>query len=286
MRKLYENRNWLYCKYVVEGLSSHKIGKLCGVRNTMILVWMKKFDIKSRTKSEAWERYYANGGKPPRGMLGKTHSEESNEKNRQSHLGKKQSEKDKEKQRQSMLKFYAENPDAIKRGKDHPMYGTKRSEKTKKSIGESRRGKPITETYSDPETYREKRKKKQKELWEDPGYREKQIRAIMKGNRFPKPNKAEKKLTEILDNNFPGEFKYVGNGDVIIGGKNPDFININEEKQIIELFGHFWHKKEDEPKRIDCFKKYGYRTLVIWESELKKIPELIDKLKSFIGFRI
>ena len=55
------------------------------------------------------------------------------------------------------------------------------------------------------------------------------------------------------------------------------------EDETIELYGHIWHKPEDEQKRIDHFQKFGYSTLVIWADELYKgrREDLITKLPSF-----
>lgn len=88
-----------------------------------------------------------------------------------------------------------------------------------------------------------------------------------------KKNKQEKILGIILNRIIPKEYKYVGQGDIWIERYNPDFININGQKKIIELFGEYWHKLPEYIKRdkrkIKIYKKYGYDTLVIWTKELK-----------------
>jgi very-short-patch-repair endonuclease/DNA-directed RNA polymerase subunit RPC12/RpoP len=94
-------------------------------------------------------------------------------------------------------------------------------------------------------------------------------------NRKTKPEIA---MEEILNSYYPKEWKYVGLGDVIIGGKCPDFVNINGKKQIIEVFGRYWHKPEDVDKRINTFTKYGYATLIFWEDEIN-IQSVTDKIK-------
>ena len=76
-------------------------------------------------------------------------------------------------------------------------------------------------------------------------------------------------------------FKYTGDGSIIIEGKMPDFININGQKKIIELFGNYWHKKEDEMIRMEYFNKYGYDTLIIWEDEIKNLEAVKTKLIAF-----
>ena len=96
-----------------------------------------------------------------------------------------------------------------------------------------------------------------------------------------KPNYSEINLMSLLDKMFPKEWKYVGNFKVWLGNKNPDFINVNGKKKLIELFGEKWHKPEDEQIRKKHFKKYGFNTLVIWAKELKDETKLKEKLMYF-----
>ena len=95
------------------------------------------------------------------------------------------------------------------------------------------------------------------------------------------PNKCEQKLQNILNLLFPSEYRFVGDGQVIIAGRNPDFINVNGKKKIIELFGDYWHRGQNPRTRIDTFKPFGFETLVIWESELKNLENLKLRLRSF-----
>ena len=92
-------------------------------------------------------------------------------------------------------------------------------------------------------------------------------------------NGQETVLDNLLNSNFPKEWKFVGDGQLIIGRKCPDFTNIGDKKALIELFGDFWHKGQDSQERIDHFKKYGYSCLVIWENELKDTESVISKVK-------
>jgi len=100
-----------------------------------------------------------------------------------------------------------------------------------------------------------------------------------------KPNKKEIILNNLLQNTFPFEWKYVGNGKIIIDRLNPDFINCNGKKLIIELFGDYWHSAKiahiTEEERRKRFAKYGFKMLVIWESELKNLNKVSSKIKDF-----
>ncbi len=133
-----------------------------------------------------------------------------------------------------------------------------------------------------------------KEKWRDPKYREKQLKTIFAGHNTS-PNKPERRVRNGLNKMFPGEYKFVGDGQVFIGGRSPDFINVNGQKKIIEMFGDFWHgekyrllafgdklsNKEHENQRIKHFAKYGFKTLIVWQKELKNIPKLKRKLLKF-----
>jgi len=122
----------------------------------------------------------------------------------------------------------------------------------------------------------EKNSKNIKRFWQTPEYVAKQMEA-----RGVKPNKPEKFLTKLFQKLFPNQWKYVGDGQFILAGKCPDFVNINGQKKIIELYGDYWHKDDNPQDRIDLFAKYGYQTLVIWEHELKDIKQLLGKLMGF-----
>ena len=130
----------------------------------------------------------------------------------------------------------------------------------------------------------EKIKKSLKHLWQNKKYRENTIKAQRKGMKV-KPNKPEKLLNKLLNNLFPKEYKFVGDGKIILGGFNPDFININGQKKIIELYGDYWHNRPDSKskhkRRINAYKKFGYKTLIIWEHELKKIDKTKQKIMEF-----
>lgn len=116
--------------------------------------------------------------------------------------------------------------------------------------------------------------------WQNPEYKDRVIRLQRLGRQI-KPNKLELQLQAILDELCPGKWAFVGDGQLIIGGKNPDFMNVNGTKEVIELFGDFWHQGEDPQDRINHFRQYGFRCLVIWESELNQLKELLNKIDNF-----
>jgi len=97
-----------------------------------------------------------------------------------------------------------------------------------------------------------------------------------------KPNYKEKLLDSILQIHFPNEFKFVGDGQIIINNKNPDFINCNGKKLIIELFGRKWHEQMEEIERMNIFNQYGFHTLIVWAEELNNQQKVIGKIRNFM----
>jgi G:T-mismatch repair DNA endonuclease (very short patch repair protein) len=191
--------------------------------------------------------------------------------------GHKHSKEAKLKMRQRRL----ENPSFYWLGKKRPevgeiirkrLEGIKLTEDHKKKISKTVIKKELWRYMNTDEAKKNSRLAKKK-LWENPIYRKKQIKLLMKRRLCKRPTKPERILIDLIKrNNLP--FSYVGNGKIIIEGFNPDFINNNGLKQIIEVNGDYWHNlpkviKRDE-RKIGVYKKYGYKTLTIWEDELKK----------------
>lgn len=143
--------------------------------------------------------------------------------------------------------------------------------------------KSAVERWQDPE-YREHQIEAQKRSWEDPEIVARRFAGFNK-----KPNKPEQRLIDIFSRRLP-QFQY--NGDfslgILLGGLIPDFINVNGKKEVIELFGDYFHSPEvigDDWKRSELgkvmlYNSLGYRCLVIWEYELNELSEdeLVEKV--------
>lgn len=96
------------------------------------------------------------------------------------------------------------------------------------------------------------------------------------------PTSLEKKMLALLERKYPGEWKYIGHGGVVIGGKIPDFVNCNGLKAVIEVAGRHWHEPEYEVRRACHFAKYGFKTLVVWEEELADEKAVLGKVRKFV----
>jgi len=119
-----------------------------------------------------------------------------------------------------------------------------------------------------------------KRRWQNPCYKEKTVKAIMKAI-CKSPNNSEQSLNMYLTKILPNEYQFVGNGQFILGGKCPDFINMNGQKKIIELYGEHWHDAHEEQERIEYFKHFGYSSLIIWTKELTELEKLRDTILKF-----
>jgi len=106
------------------------------------------------------------------------------------------------------------------------------------------------------------------------------------------PNKLEKLLITFLNKLYPNEYKFVGDGTLLVDGLCPDFVD-NSNTKIIELYGCYWHKCDKcgfgegralDRKRLRTYKKYGYETLIIWEHELKDLEKVKRKIKAYNGY--
>jgi len=96
-----------------------------------------------------------------------------------------------------------------------------------------------------------------------------------------RPTKPEIIISQLLEVVCPNQYKYTGDGAIIIGGKCPDFTNVNGKKKVIELFGNYWHKGENPQVKIDKYAEFGFDCLVIWEHELKNCNNVMVRIRDF-----
>ena len=171
------------------------------------------------------------------------------------------------------------------RGEQLPYYGKKLSQETKDKQSAKRKGTKLSAEHSLNIS------KGTKRAWDRLTPKEKAERMLPSLRGMNKrPNTIETKLDNLLQENFPNEWKYVGNGEIVIGELIPDFININGRKEVLELFGNYWHDpktttdwRRTELGRIMHFNSYGFRCLVIWENDLmSSSSEAIEDIKRFI----
>lgn len=97
--------------------------------------------------------------------------------------------------------------------------------------------------------------------------------------------KPEKELYNLLKD-IGYSYKWTGGGKGRVLSYVPDFMH-TRFKCIIEMYGTYWHKKNDssDRRRIREIRKEGYRVLVVWDFELKNKQKLEKKLRRFQNTR-
>jgi len=171
------------------------------------------------------------------------------------------------------------------------------SEETREKLSQANKGKQNTLGHKLTAEHIEKIRQNSKRAWQDPESKLGTVewfKKILAGTHL-RPNKPERLLINILESNLPGEFAY--NGDysqgVILNRMCPDFININGEKCVIEVFGEAFHDpekawkpiswKSTEQGRLELYGKVGFKCLIIWEKELKEPAKVLIKIRQFMS---
>lgn len=135
-----------------------------------------------------------------------------------------------------------------------------------------------------------KRTQKQKEIYKVSAkirYHNPEYLSNLRKSMNLKPNNKEKILINLFsEHKLP--YKFVGDWQFWVGDKNPDFISTDGQKKIIELFGDYWHKQkknipysQTEEGTRQIYSNLGFEVLIIWESEMKDLEEVLKKIKSF-----
>ena len=252
---VFVGRDMNYCSYGCGRAAEYffKNGKCCCEKYTAQCPAIRKINSEKNTGVN-------------NGMYDKKHSEETKKKIAKKSKEKIFSEEYREKLKQNMkgnqrrkgikhTKEYKERMSKIRKGV--PL-----SEKNKLGISKALKGRKFTKEW------RKKLSKTRKKKFKDPTFLKSFRESLQQ-----KPTKIEIIIHKIV---CCHNFIYVGDFKEWVGGKNPDFIN-KEDKKIIEVFGNYWHNKEDEYIRYKHFKKYGYRLLVIWENEIYNDIENVKK---------
>jgi len=110
-----------------------------------------------------------------------------------------------------------------------------------------------------------------REFWaslpEEEKARRTQVR--MNANRVNGPTELELWVNILLELLYPGLWDYNGLGDVniVVGGKVPDFVRRDGVKQVIDVFGDYWHDTKEERRRRIHFESYGFDCIILWEND-------------------
>jgi G:T-mismatch repair DNA endonuclease (very short patch repair protein) len=241
----------------------------------------KHHSLETRKKlSEAAHQTYLEGRTNPR--KGVHLSEETKKKLREANIGKHASEESRKKMSEAGLgkKKSIETRRKMSESAKHrsPEHLTKMSETRRKrwqdpeyreKVIKSLTGRQLSETHL----------KKIRELWQNSDY----IKRLQKS--LHSKTKPEKRVDMILQQLYPGEFKYNGRYDsgISVDGLIPDFVDVKGQNKAIDIHGSYWHKDEDMAARSERYAKHGYSLLIIWEDELKDGESIIRKIVEFVG---
>ena len=129
-----------------------------------------------------------------------------------------------------------------------------------------------------------------KKFWDNISEEEAKERVMKSFRKRVRPTYPEKILGEWLECHYPKEWQYNGNGNsgLVIGRKVPDFININGEKAVIEMFGEYWHNVDKFPDRMTedelvvYYSQWGFKCLVLWEKEVYSEEIMGNKIVNFV----
>ncbi len=119
--------------------------------------------------------------------------------------------------------------------------------------------------------------------WKNLDYKTMMLKKLRQTCAKVKPTKPERAVEEILMSLYPNEYIYTGNGSIVIANCIPDFVNVNGQKKVIEVFGNYWHslgkvgrtRQEEECFRKQKYAKYGFECLILWEDEIRNDKSVI-----------
>jgi len=143
------------------------------------------------------------------------------------------------------------------------------SEDTKKRISHSLKGHLVSlET-------RLKKSQTMKLYWVEPDFAKKVLHRRT-------PSGPEQMFTTLCKK-YDLPYQFVGNGELLIGRKNPDFVGTQDEHKLIEIWGERFKLGRNPQDLIDFYKVYGYQCLIIWANELLKYPDqVVEKIRRFV----
>lgn len=264
--------------------------------------------LKSKDRKETYLRCHICSLHARKGCVspfkGRTHTAEAKLQNSLKHKGKILTEEHKFKASQSVKAFYKLHPEIWDRLHKNNI-GKKRTPQYKAESSLRNKGKIITKeqkikiSKSLKEYY--KLHPEQREIIHKRNYGrrhtleelDRTVRGIIKASHM-KPNRCEIKLGELI-NRVSSDFKYNGGGElgVVLGGRIPDYVNVNGKKQVINFNGCHWHGcsicypqkyiENDTRNNIKPYIGLGYKVLVIWEHELLDEENVVNKIRDFCG---
>lgn len=103
------------------------------------------------------------------------------------------------------------------------------------------------------------------------------MREARKHVNIPTHHTKPELIFAAICNKYNLPFKYTGDGTFWIHNINPDFVEVNGKKIAVEIFGDYWHSpllkrnmryNQTYEGRKKILKRYGWKLIVLWESDL------------------
>lgn len=241
------NAELLESLYIEQRLSSREIGCQLGVNDRLVRTWLSRFGIPTRTCREGTQIYWEHRSKRVLkicSVCSKEFTVPFNRAKRSKYCSRECKTKDSaDSLRKAYRVFWQAHP---RRDKICPVCHT---------------------AFSVPFSHGRRK------------YCSNQCQGIaqMMANGANKaPTIPEQRIIEIVGKYLP-DFKYNGNGQlgVVLGGMIPDFVNTNGKKQVIEVFGDYYHGKlcknwkNSELGKTMAYNSIGYDCLILWEHDIK-----------------
>ena len=288
MKRLFQDKEWLYDAYRTKELSSIKIAKICNCTPGKIFDWMEKFNISTRNATEANIIRHKNnpgmftGEKNPRWKGGKKKKEY-----RCSYCEKLIEKIDPLPSpykrlfcnEQCYLKFY---PSKIKVNCSY----------CSKVLYIKPSGLKLPNGIDKKNFYCNLKCKGKRDSIYVRGKNHHSFGRVMTKEKMKnlrramniRPNKPEKTFNEMT----PDIIRYVGDGSFwkTLSNKkykNPDF-KVTGQNKVIEIYGNYWHKNDDPNELINLYNQIGMDCLIVWEQEIYKQPKLVmERVNNFIS---
>jgi len=183
-----------------------------------------------------------------------------------------------EEQRRKLSEIRLKNPNRYWLGKKRDEETNRKISKTKKKLYDEGKIVPFYKGKHLPEDFKKKLASAKVRNWKDPEYKKNQVKRIVRG-LIKRPTSLEKEMIDIIKKyNLP--YRYSGNGSFILGGKNPDFVNINGKRICIEVANTIHHPKSYPTERVNYFKKLGWDCIVFRVNNLNE-KDVLAALKDF-----
>lgn len=246
--------------------------------NKGLSVSLKQKEKQSKTMKELYSRPEYKE-KLSLSHIGRKHSDETKRRMSEAHKGHFTSDETKRKISESQKCKFVPIEQRIKSSQSHK--GNKHTNETKRKISENNARYWEGKNHKYETKTKISKTKKEQGLKESPEHKTERMKRIGQSLKL-KPNKPESFILNLLNELYPGEWKYTGDFSFMINGKNPDFTNCNGQKKLIEIFGDYWHRNENPEDRKKIFKEFGYETLVLWETELRDLDFVKFQIQEFM----